>query len=364
MVAVQPYERIDVHSLLNTLSYLIIDESSLTQFKLRGKNKQNINLSQQYSSIFKNLPEDFKQQCKKYDLNEDEVKEYIVFLQGIGYQFINILAKGNYGFVIKASFKNEQIAIKIIEPKFGKDAIQLKIEYDLLTNIKNCQHILQISNFLDVKLTNRTLFIFSELCQGNLTTLIEQKITKKQIISIMIQLLLGLQELKQINVLHIDLKPENILYDTSQNGKKFFIKIADFGQSKQLQNKEYTYNLTRVGTPKYTSEVIFEFDEDDDSSKISYKSDIYSLGIVFIELMFGRRFNYQTEIRPLRRGNLDILNLRQKTQNRDFDQIDDFLIEIVIKNMIQQKPESRKSSDELLNVIQKFCTQNFNEKIK
>ncbi|KAL4465233.1 hypothetical protein ABPG74_001947 [Tetrahymena malaccensis] len=321
------------------------DLNTQYMFQLQSQNKDN-------------LFEDFKQQCKKYDQNEDKVKEYIGFLRSQGYNFINILGKGSFGLVIKASFKNQQIAVKIIEVKNNDDASKLKIEYDLLTNFKKSQHILQIQNTIDAKLSNPTLFIFTDLCQGELTTLIEQKITKKQIISIMIQLLLGLEELKQMNVIHMDLKPENILYNT--NGKNYIIKIADLGQAKQLQNKEYTYNLTNVGTRKYMSQEVTELVLDK-KSKISYKSDIYSLGIVFIELIFGRRLNFDTEVKPIKQGELQILNKRQKTQNRDSDQIDKFLIENVIQNMIQKNPESRKSSNELLDIIFQSLSQNFQE---
>ncbi|KAL4465232.1 hypothetical protein ABPG74_001946 [Tetrahymena malaccensis] len=361
MIVIEPNQRSNVQQLLDNLNQFKIDVNSLKSLKLRQIYQQSIKISQPQSSIIENLPSDFKQQCIKYDQNEDKVKGFIEFLSGKGYKFINILGKGSFGLVIQASFKNEQIAIKILEPKNGKDANKLKIEYDLLTNFKKSKHILQIQNTLEAELPSPTLFIFTDLCKGELATLIQQKITKKQIISIMVQLLLGLEQLKQMSVIHMDLKPENILYDTNSNGKSYIIKIADFGQAKQLQNQEYTYNLTRVGTAKYTSKEIIQFEGDGDKSKISYKSDIYSLGIVFIELVFGRKFDYNTEIRPIRQGDLQILNSRQKTQNRDFDQIDDFLIENIIKNMIQQDPESRKPSDELLDIIFKSLTKNFKE---
>ncbi|KAL4479558.1 hypothetical protein ABPG72_018544 [Tetrahymena utriculariae] len=312
------------YQLLIRIKKLLYYLSALSQL-FCGNSNERAAICQPSISIEDNLPENFKQQCKQYDQNEDKVKEYIKHLSSQGYTFLNILGKGSFGLVIKKS-----------------------------------KHILQIKNALEAKLTNPVLFIFTDLCQGELTTLIEQKITKKQMISIMMQLLMGLEELKEMKVIHMDQKPENILFN--KIGDSYHIYIADFGQAKQLQDKEYTENLTRIGTMKYVSKEIIEFDEDeDDKLKITNQVNIYSLGIVFIELVFGRKFNFKTEVRPIRQGNLQIFNVRQKTKNRDFDQTDDFLIDNIIKNMIQQNPESRKSSDELLNIVFKIFTKTFNQ---
>ncbi|KAL4456480.1 hypothetical protein ABPG74_000587 [Tetrahymena malaccensis] len=227
---------------------------------------------------------------------------------------------------------------------------QSEKEQKLLEKFQDSKYLLNLRKTAYAKLSSPLLFIFTDLCEGELTDLISKKISKKQIISIMVQLLFGLEELKQMKIIHVDIKPQNILYNY-QNGN-YQIKIADFGQAKQLQDKDFTDYLTRVGTLKYTSKEILSDDE-----KIGYKSDVYSLGIVFIELIFGRLFDYQQEIKPLKQGNWDILSQRPKVENRIFDKIDDFLIEKIIKNMIQSIQYERKDSRELLSLIfQEFLT--------
>ncbi|KAL4505341.1 hypothetical protein ABPG72_002403 [Tetrahymena utriculariae] len=293
---------------------------------------------------YKSLQKDINLKCKEFKLNYEIVLEYINYLASLKCQCLDIIGKGSFGFVIKAIYQNNLVAIKIIEVKNEQNANKLKLEQQLLEKFQDSKYILNLRKTLDAKLSSPLLFIFTDLCQGELTDLINKNIPKKQIISIIIQLLIGLEELKSLKILHVDIKPQNILYNY-ENGN-YLIKIADFGQAKQLQDKGFTISLSRCGTPKYTSQEVLDQD-----AQISYKSDIYSLGIVFIELIFGRLFDFQEEIRPLRQGKLNILSERPKVQNRSFDQTDDFLIEKIIKNMIQKNQNERKDSDELLFLI-------------
>ncbi|KAL4490191.1 hypothetical protein ABPG73_021235 [Tetrahymena malaccensis] len=296
---------------------------------------------------------EIKTNCKKIGINYEQVKDYVNYLNNQNYECISLIGKGSFGFVLKAKFKNEYIAIKVIEAKDIKKAQNLTQEYWMLQNFKNSQYILQ-SQQLQTAYMNEAnvLFIFTNLCEGELTELIRQKISKKQILIIMIQLLLGLEELKQAKMIHADLKPSNILYN--QRNGVYNIQIAGFGQAKQFNNEEYVYDLTNIGTRKYMSLEVL-----DENKKISYKADVYSLGIVFIELIFGKFFDFDTEIKPLRNGNLEILNKRQQVENRDFNQFDDFLIENIIKNMIKKDQQERKSSKELLDIIFKKYLRDF-----
>ncbi|KAL4505339.1 hypothetical protein ABPG72_002401 [Tetrahymena utriculariae] len=315
-----------------------------------GQNAQKSNGSQ--TDIQQALLE-IKNTCRKYDVNYEKVEYLVNYLNSQNCKCINLIGKGTFGLVIKAIFQNEYVAIKVIEIKDTKKVQTLLQEYEMLKNFKNSKYILQTKYVQQAQLNGvHQLFIFTDLCKGELTELIQQKIAKKQILSIMIQLLIGLEELKQAKIIHNDIKPQNILYNY-QNGN-YTIKIADFGQAKQFNDKEYVYDLTRAGTRKYTSLEVLDADE-----RISYKADVYSLGIVFIELIFGKIFDFGTEIKPLRNGNLDILNGRPILEHRDFDENNDYLINNIIKNMIQKNQQQRKSSDELLYLIFKRYLINF-----
>ena len=83
------------------------------------------------------------------------------------------------------------------------------------------------------------------------------------------------------NLVHRDVKPSNILI--TESGVP---KLADFGIAKMLEIEE-TLDLTGtsvgVGTPWYMSP------EQGKGQKVDHRSDIYSLGIVFYELVTGRK---------------------------------------------------------------------------
>jgi non-specific serine/threonine protein kinase/serine/threonine-protein kinase len=96
----------------------------------------------------------------------------------------------------------------------------------------------------------------------------------------------GVQHAHQKAIIHRDLKPSNILV-TEVDGKAA-PKIIDFGVAKALSQKlTATTMFTRVGalvgTPEYMSpEQALSSGEDIDT-----RSDVYSLGIVFYELLAG-----------------------------------------------------------------------------
>ena len=83
-------------------------------------------------------------------------------------------------------------------------------------------------------------------------------------------------------VLHRDIKPENVLLD--QNGR---VKLADFGIAKLVSNEEReNVSLTQhgavLGTLHYMAPEQLEAPR-----SIDHRADIYSLGVVFYELLTG-----------------------------------------------------------------------------
>ncbi|XP_043714715.1 G-type lectin S-receptor-like serine/threonine-protein kinase At5g35370 [Telopea speciosissima] len=79
-------------------------------------------------------------------------------------------------------------------------------------------------------------------------------------------------------IIHCDVKPENILlHDHSQ------VKISDFGLSKLLSPEQSSHFTTMRGTRGYLAPEWLT------SSSISEKTDVYSYGMVILELIRGRK---------------------------------------------------------------------------
>jgi tousled-like kinase len=83
-------------------------------------------------------------------------------------------------------------------------------------------------------------------------------------------------------VIHYDLKPQNILFHHGQ------IKITDFGLCKILNDETTKMELTSqgVGTYWYLPPECFMTDE---KPTISTKVDIWSIGVIYYEMLFGQK---------------------------------------------------------------------------
>ncbi len=88
------------------------------------------------------------------------------------------------------------------------------------------------------------------------------------------QIVNGVNQLNKLHIVHRDIKPANILYH------KGIFKVADFGLAKYVQD-QYQMLMTRVGTPFYMAPQILK------NQKYSSKCDIWSLGVIFYQLIFG-----------------------------------------------------------------------------
>lgn len=105
-----------------------------------------------------------------------------------------------------------------------------------------------------------------------------------ELLPLMVQAAMGLAYLKERNILHRDLSPNNILV-TLQDDRRL-VKILDFGVAKVLQEGsggELTQTGEFLGKLAYASHELLTF------GHIDFRSDIYSLGVIFFRLLTKRR---------------------------------------------------------------------------
>ena len=124
-----------------------------------------------------------------------------------------------------------------------------------------------------------------------------RRFTPEQALEIVPQICGALQYAHGEGVLHRDIKPENLLLDG-----KGRVKIADFGIAKLGQAGEGEPTLTlsgaRLGTMAYMAPEQIE-----QPGKVDHRADIYSLGVVFYEMLTGElpigRFAAPSEKSPV-----------------------------------------------------------------
>ncbi|KAF9763862.1 Membrane-associated tyrosine- and threonine-specific cdc2-inhibitory kinase [Nosema granulosis] len=91
---------------------------------------------------------------------------------------------------------------------------------------------------------------------------------------IMKELCLGLQEIHRLNIVHLDLKPENIFLQHSEEDT-FILKIGDFNISR-YEGEE----IGMDGDKKYMAPEVLD-------NICIRASDVYSLGLIYIEILNG-----------------------------------------------------------------------------
>ena len=146
-----------------------------------------------------------------------------------------------------------------------------------------------VIRFFEVyKTKHRKLCIVMEYADsGDLSKRIDQArgvgMTEDEILSIFVQICLAVKHLHDRKVLHRDLKTQNVFLTSTS-----IVKLGDFGIAKVL-NSTSDRAKTFVGTPYYLSPEIVR------GLPYSFKSDIWSLGVILYEMCTLRPpFNAQS----------------------------------------------------------------------
>ncbi|KAL4363301.1 hypothetical protein GQ457_04G005170 [Hibiscus cannabinus] len=197
----------------------------------------------------------------------------------------NKLGQGGFGPVYKGKFPGgQEIAVKRLSSGSGQGLEEFKNEVVLIARLqhRNLVRLLGYCVAGDEKMLlyeympNKSLdsFIFDpKLC------ILLDWDTRYRVILGIARGLLYLHQDSRLRIIHRDLKTSNILLDEEMNPK-----ISDFGMARIFGGKETSANTNRVvGTygymsPEYALDGLF-----------SFKSDVFSFGVVVIEIISGKR---------------------------------------------------------------------------
>ncbi|HUE70320.1 MAG TPA: serine/threonine-protein kinase, partial [Pirellulaceae bacterium] len=199
-------------------------------------------------------------------------------------EILELLGQGGMGAVYKARQRglDRLVAVKVLPPEIGHDAgfaERFTREARALARLSH-HHIVSVFDFGQ---SNGLFYIVMEYVDGlNLRQTIQTgKLTAAEALAIVPQICEALQFAHDEGIVHRDIKPENILID-----KRGRVKIADFGLAKLLGADAGDHSLTAtnqvMGTLRYMAP-----EQMQGSREVDHRADIYSLGVVFYELLTG-----------------------------------------------------------------------------
>ena len=198
-------------------------------------------------------------------------------------EIIECIGRGGMGIVYRAKevASKREVALKLLDPSFNDQADfaeRFEREARTLGELKH-PNIVSIHDFGK---SEDFYWLTMELIDGvNLRQAMQtEKFTPQQALEIIPSLCSALQYAHDNGVYHRDVKPENILL-----GSEGEIKIADFGIARMVGEKaEMTLTKTgsTLGTTAYLAPEQIESPQD-----VDHRADIYSLGVVFYEMLTG-----------------------------------------------------------------------------
>ncbi|MDR3458620.1 MAG: protein kinase [Verrucomicrobiae bacterium] len=198
-------------------------------------------------------------------------------------EIIALIGKGGMGAVYQARQRglDRIVALKILPPQTagGPGFIErFNREARALARL-NHPNIVAVYEFGQV---NGLPFFVMEYVDGLNLRQLEQagKLSAREALQIVPQICEALQFAHDEGIVHRDIKPENILLD-----KKGRVKIADFGIAKILSSQPdvaITQTGGAVGTPHYMAPEQME-----KPTTVDHRADIFSLGVVFYEMLTG-----------------------------------------------------------------------------
>lgn len=254
-----------------------------------------------------------------------------------GFDVHSLIGQGGMGAVYHCTQKslNRQVAIKILPLANVRDET-FPERFQREAHVIGKMHHPGIVSVFDAGEVEGYLYLVMQYVDGcTLRDLIlAGELPVVDVLELITQVGAALQFAHDQGVVHRDIKPENVLID--QNGK---IHIADFGIAKLIHADEKQIDLTPtsggIGTRNYMAP------EQCSNTNVDHRADIYSLGVLFYELLTG---------------DLPTVDFTPPSRKRKLDK----RIDSIVLKLLKEAPENRfQQATDLISEIERLQTRRF-----
>lgn len=204
-----------------------------------------------------------------------------------GFTKSNLIGHGGFGLVYRGVLQNgRKIAVKVMDRAGKQGEEEFQVEVELLSRLRS-PYLLTLVGFCSE--SNHKLLVYEFMANGGLQEHLYRIGGSSAVSSLKweIRLRIALEAAKGLEylhehvnppVIHRDFKSSNILLD-----RNFHARVSDFGLAKLGSDKAGGHVSTRVlGTQGYVAP------EYALTGHLTTKSDVYSYGVVLLELLTGR----------------------------------------------------------------------------
>ena len=237
------------------------------------------------------------------------------------------------------------VALKRIAPQLRQDA---EYRSRFLKEAERASGVASayVAAIYDVLEKDGEVFLIMEYVEGRtLRQLLTQPFSVEAFLKIAVQCTQALVSSHGRGILHCDIKPENIML--AQNGD---VKVLDFGVAKRRPRSDQTSTMDKgqSGTPAYMAPEVML------NKPIDGRADLFSLGIVFYEMLTGRH--------PFRSASFPetiekMLREKPRSIHTMNPQVPEALDAIVVRMLAKDPRERQTNAAELLTNLEAVKSQ-------
>ena len=263
------------------------------------------------------------------------------------YEIVKSIGEGGMANVYLAVdlILNRKVAIKILRGDLANDEKFIRRFQREALAASSLSHP-NIVEMYDVGEDNGNYYIVMEYIEGKtLKQLLKKRghLTVGEAVDIMLQITDGMVHAHDSYIIHRDLKPQNIMIQ--EDGQ---IKITDFGIAMALNSTQLTQTNSVMGSVHYLPP------EQASGKGSTIKSDIYSMGILFYELLTG--------VLPFKGDNAVEIALKQmkeaipsvRKQNPNIPQsVENIIIRATAKNPKNRYNDTREMYNDLQTALER-----------